>query len=86
MKRDNNEIDKAQNDAFTGQSATKESADPENLRNRWYEIEEDYRKTHTDVTDSDVVHKEGQFHETIARLARRRGKSSKEIREEIRNW
>ncbi|QLG46563.1 hypothetical protein [Costertonia aggregata] len=35
-----NSVEKEQNDAFTGQSATKESADPKHTDKRWYEIKE----------------------------------------------
>ena len=42
MGNHSDNIDKEQNDAFTGQSATKESADPRNLEKRWYEIQNEY--------------------------------------------
>lgn len=80
------EINKEQNDAFTGQSATKESADPRSLEKRWYEIEDDYRSRHKDITDDDVQVEDGKFDDTINRIAKRRGKSSQEIRNEIENW
>lgn len=75
-----------QNDAFTGQSATKESANPENIVSRWYEIEEEYRQQYYDLTDDDVKIDDYGFGKTIERIAIRRGKNPDEIQTEIENW
>lgn len=82
----NNDENKEQNEAFTGKSATKESADPENVLGRWYEIEEEYRERYKDLTDEDVAVNEDRFDDTVDRIARRRGQTPAEIRAEIENW
>lgn len=81
----NMNVDKEQNDAFTGQSATKESADPRNLENRWYEIQSEYTSKNPGLTNEDVSVKDGKFDDMIDRIARRTNKAPKEVRSEIEN-
>jgi len=79
-------INKEQNDAFTGQSATKESADPRNLEKRWYEIQNEYISKNAGLTNDDVSVKDGKFDEMVDRVARKMGRNPKNVREEIENW
>ncbi|WP_373519513.1 hypothetical protein [Pricia sp.] len=60
--------------------------DYEDMEDKWYEIEEDYRNRYSDITDDDVKVEPGRFDRTMERIGRRRGKSPGEVRDEIENW
>ncbi|MDT7827584.1 hypothetical protein RQM65_02755 [Pricia sp. S334] len=60
--------------------------DYEDLEDQWYEIEDEYRTRYSDITDEDVKVEPGRFDRTVDRIARRRGKTPNEIRDEIDNW
>jgi len=74
-----------QDDALAGQSVTKESAYPENIISRSYEIEDAYRERYYDLTDGDVKVDKNTFGKTIERIAQQWGKRSEEVRNEIEN-
>lgn len=58
----------------------------EDLEDRWYEIQDEYRSRFSDITDDDVNVEPGRFERTLDRIGRRRGKSPGEVRDEIENW
>jgi hypothetical protein len=58
----------------------------EDLEDKWYEIEDEYRNTYMNITDEDVEVDPGHFDRTMDRISRRRGKTRDEIRDEIENW
>jgi len=63
-----------------------ESIDYQNLEDKWYAIEDEYRARYADLTEDDVAVTSGSFHETVDRIGRRRGRTRREIRTEIENW
>ncbi len=60
--------------------------DYEELEDKWYEIENEYRSRYSDITDNDANVEPGRFDKTIDRIGRRRGKSPGEVQDEIENW
>lgn len=58
----------------------------EDLEDRWYEIEDEYRNLYPDITDADIYVEPGRFDRTLDRIGRRLGLTSSEIRSEIENW
>ena len=60
--------------------------DVENLEDKWYGMENDYKKKYPNLTDEDVNVEPNNFWKTIKRIGYRRGKSFQEILNEIKNW
>ncbi len=60
--------------------------DAEEIEDKWYGIEREYRRQYPDLTDEDVNVEPNCFRQTLARIGRRRKKTSEEILDEIKNW
>ncbi len=60
--------------------------DAEDLEDKWYGIEDEYRERYPNLTDKDVTVEPNRFRQTLERIGRRRGKSYREILNEIQNW
>ncbi|GGW50842.1 hypothetical protein [Arenibacter certesii] len=73
-------------DEFENQSEDDFESDYDELEEKWYDIEDEYRSRYADITDGDAEVSPGEFQNTLAKIARRRGKSSIEIQNEIENW
>ncbi|MBU2905944.1 hypothetical protein KO529_14185 [Arenibacter algicola] len=58
----------------------------EELEDKWYEIEQEYRERYSDITDEDVEIEPGRFDLTVKQIGNRIGKTPNEIRAEIENW
>ena len=56
------------------------------LMDKWYGIEDEYRAEFSTITDDDVYFEDGEFDAMMDRVGRRRGKTRREIRDEIQNW
>ena len=60
--------------------------DYEDLEDKWYEIEEDYKKRYPQLTDEDVTVEPARFDRTIERIGKRIDRKAEEVRREIENW
>lgn len=60
--------------------------DYEDLEDKWYEIENEYRGRYPNLTEGDVEVEPAHFDRTIDRIGRRTERSSDEVRSEIENW
>lgn len=58
----------------------------EDLEDRWYEIETDYRERYPDLSDNDVNVEAGRFDKTLDRIGRRTDRSPDQVRQDIQNW
>ncbi|HET8735826.1 MAG TPA: hypothetical protein VFM69_04430 [Pricia sp.] len=60
--------------------------DYEDLEDRWYEVEADYRERYPNLTDEDVNVEAGRFDRTLERIGRRTDRSPHQVRQDIENW
>ncbi|WP_299391998.1 hypothetical protein [uncultured Gelidibacter sp.] len=62
------------------------SMDSRDIESRWMDIESDYRRRHTNLTDMDVNFREGEFHTLTDQIAKRTNRTQDEVVDEIINW
>ncbi len=58
----------------------------DNLEDKWYDIEDEYRTKYSILTNDDVYYDQGRFVEMLERIGKKRGKTRQQIRREIENW
>ena len=58
----------------------------ENLEDKWYDIEHEYCKKYSELTDEDLIIKPSGFKDTVQRIASRTNREHQAVIEEIQSW
>ena len=82
MSLDN--LDKNKHRGYTEDSKLNTTDD--SLEGKWSNIQSDYRKKYSELTDEDVDTTEGDFNDLVNRVARRTQRSRKDVEDDIRGW
>ncbi|MBJ7880035.1 hypothetical protein [Gelidibacter salicanalis] len=56
------------------------------IESKWTDIESDYRKRYTNLTDQDLNYRDWDFDNMTDRIAQRTNRSRDEVNDEIKNW
>lgn len=67
-------------------SRKKQYPDIDTLELNWKNMRNYYRQQYPDITDEDVIYRDGEFDSLTERIAQRTHRRRQEVQNDIRNW